>query len=127
MLQESRATLKLKTQKLSERTFQLRLQGELDIYTVGRLEAKLKEVQEKADEVVLDLAELEFMDGAGLRAIIAADKRARSKGSSLKIVEGSPSVHKVFCLTGFDERLHFIPPGAFGGDSKGSTGGVGAV
>ncbi len=104
---ESRATLKLRTQK-NDRLVVIFLEGELDIYSTGRLEGEIKEFQEKADELILDLSGLDFMDGSGLRAIIEADRRAREKGTSLKIVEGSSPVRKVFCITGYDQRLEFV-------------------
>ncbi len=127
MLHKPRTTLKLKTERLSDRSFMIRLQGELDIYGAGRLEAKIKEIQEAADELVLDLSGLEFMDGSGLRAIVEADNRARSKGSSLKIVEASWPVHKVFRLTGFDQRLQFVPSSGLHAQAEDSPGGLPAT
>jgi anti-sigma B factor antagonist len=105
--------LKLKSEEVGAGVFVISLEGELDIYSTASLESKIKEVQDKAEELVLDLSRLDFMDGAGLRAIIEADQRARAIGSSLKIVEGSSPVHKVFCLTGFDQRLNFVPTTTF--------------
>lgn len=105
--------MKLKSEEVDAGVFVISLEGELDIYSTARLESKIKQIQDKAEELVLDLSGLDFMDGAGLRAIIEADKRARAMGSSLKIVEGSSPVHKVFCLTGFDQRLNFVPAPAF--------------
>lgn len=109
---KSRATLRLRTQK-NDRLVVIFLEGELDIYSTGGLEAELREFQDKAEELILDLSGLDFMDGSGLRAIIEADRRARQAGTSLKIVEGSSPVRKVFCLTGFDQRLEFIPAPVF--------------
>jgi anti-sigma B factor antagonist len=109
---ESRTTLRLKTQK-NDRLVVIFLEGELDIYTTGKLEAEMREFQERAEELILDLSGLDFMDGSGLRAIIEADRRAREQGTSLKIVEGSSPVRKVFHLTGFDQRLEFVPAPVF--------------
>jgi anti-sigma B factor antagonist len=113
LLGESHATLRLRARDENENLVVIFLEGELDIYSTGKLEAKMKEVQDRAEEVVLDLSGLDFMDGSGLRAIIEADRRARERGASLKLVEGSSPVHRVFCLTGFDKRLQFVPAPAF--------------
>jgi anti-sigma B factor antagonist len=109
---QTRATLRLRTQK-NDRLVVIFLEGELDIYSTGKLEAEIREFQDKAEELILDLSGVDFMDGSGLRAIIQADRRAREAGTSLKIVEGSSPVRRVFYLTGFDRRLEFVPAPVF--------------
>jgi anti-sigma B factor antagonist len=52
------------------------------------------------------------MDSTGLRAVIAADARARERGARLVIVRAPEEVDRVFRLTRMDEHLEIVdePP-----------------
>jgi anti-sigma B factor antagonist len=74
--------------------------GALDIATTPQLERVLRERQSRARLVVLDLRDLEFMDCAGVHAIVDASARARRLGGRLVLVRGAPNVDRLFGLTG---------------------------
>ncbi|HEX6699084.1 MAG TPA: STAS domain-containing protein [Solirubrobacteraceae bacterium] len=74
--------------------------GELDIATTPELELTLSEPQAQVKLVVLDLRELEFMDGAGMRVIVRATHDARRIGRRLLLVRSGPVTNRVFALTG---------------------------
>jgi anti-sigma B factor antagonist len=87
--------------------------GELDLASAEVLEANLKELESsEPDVLVLDLRELEFMDSTGLRAVIAADARARERGGRLVVVRAPEEVDRVFRLTRMDQHLELVdePP-----------------
>jgi anti-sigma B factor antagonist len=87
--------------------------GELDLASAEVLEANLKELESsEPDVLVLDLRELEFMDSTGLRAVIAADARARERGGRLVVVRAPEEVDRVFRLTLMDQHLELVdePP-----------------
>lgn len=87
--------------------------GELDLASAEVLEAGLKELESaEPDVLVLDLRELEFMDSTGLRAVIAADARARERGGRLVVVRAPEEVDRVFQLTRMDQHLELVdePP-----------------
>lgn len=81
--------------------------GELDIATVPRLQAAMRDVDDAA-EVVLDLRGLRFLDTSGLRAVIEEDHLAADAGRRLSVVRGSASVQRVFELAGVSDRLPFV-------------------
>jgi len=69
----------------------LRLSGELDLASVEELEEAICVAEEStAREIVIDLADLEFMDSAGLRVLLRAHTRTRQDGQRLRFV---PSNH----------------------------------
>ena len=72
--------------------------GDLDIATSPQLEQALSE--SGARLVVLDLRELEFMDSAGVHAIVDASNNALRDGRRLILLRGTPSVDRLFALTG---------------------------
>ena len=77
------------------------VEGELDIATAPRLEAALIDVERNGTrEIVLDLANVQFMDSSGLRSLLSARRRAESAGRALRLVNVPPDVRRVFDVTG---------------------------
>lgn len=85
------------------------LVGELDIASAPRFEEGLTEVEGDSPGVlVLDLRRVDFIDSTGLRAVIAADERARAAGRRFVIVRGPAAVERVFNVTQLDQRLDIV-------------------
>jgi len=92
------------------------ISGELDLASAEKLESSLKQLEAGEPEVlVLDLRELEFMDSTGLRAVIAADSRARERGARLVVVRAPGEVDRVFRLTRMDQHLDLVDEPPAGG------------
>ena len=96
----------------SERTrggARVELQGELDMYSAGRLEQELEGLARDACQVVLlDLRRLEYVDSTGLAAILAAARRAGDDGRRLVVVRGPESIQWRFRTTGIDRLLEMV-------------------
>ena len=87
----------------------LTLEGELDLAGVPDLEAALATARaDGADEILVDLGALEFMDSSGLRCLVQADQRAAAEGWRLLLARGPAPVHRVFEITRMDQRLSFV-------------------
>lgn len=85
------------------------LVGELDIASTPRFEEGLASAETNTPGVlVLDLRAVEFIDSTGLRAVIAADERARSAGRRFVIIRGPAAVERVFSVTQLDQRLEIV-------------------
>jgi anti-sigma B factor antagonist len=85
------------------------LVGELDIASTPRLEEGLAEVEaDTPGTLILDLRRVDFIDSTGLRAVIAADERARSGGRRFVVVRGPAAVERVFNVTQLDQRLDIV-------------------
>ena len=83
----------------------VRLTGELDMTTAFRLERALRDAQDEAGQVVLDLRDLTFLDCSGIRVILGAAQRARRAGHRLTVVPGPAQVNRVFTLTGAADAI----------------------
>lgn len=84
------------------------LSGELDLATAPRLRAELQAVEASdAAEIVLDLADLSFIDSSGLQLIINAEARSRANGKRLALRRGQAPVHRIFELTATVDSLPF--------------------
>jgi anti-sigma B factor antagonist len=89
------------------------LTGELDIATAPRLEEEVRRLEaEGRGLIVLDLRGLEFMDSSGLRALLAADTRARERGARIVLVRGDDRIQRVLRITRLDERLEIVDDAA---------------
>jgi anti-sigma B factor antagonist len=84
----------------------LRAKGDLDAYTAPGLRTQLHDATAgDADLVVVDLADITFIDSAGLGALVGAHRRMREGGGRLRIVRPPALVARAFELTGLDEVL----------------------
>jgi anti-anti-sigma factor len=74
--------------------------GELTVATLPHLDRTLREPQVQARLVVLDLRELEFMDGSGAHALVSHAVRARKAGRRLVLLRGPANVDGMLTLAG---------------------------
>ena len=83
------------------------LEGRLDTNTSPELEEFAGELYAKGvADIVVDMAKCDFVSSAGLRVIVAMQKRAAT-GGSLRFRGVVPEVMDVFQMTGFDKILTF--------------------
>lgn len=86
--------------------------GELDIATGPRLSEGVEFLlRAREARLVLDLAGVTFIDCAGLSALLAIRRVARSLGGSVSVVEASPCVRRLVRLTGLEHVLGVVRPG----------------
>lgn len=81
----------------------LRLVGTVDVLTVGALTSTLQLASRwSTQDVQLDLGELEFIDVAGVRAIVRA-AAALDDGRRLVVARLAPGLRRVFGIVGWDQ------------------------
>lgn len=89
-------------------THVVELIGELDMQTARAFEDELKRVEATdAQEIIVDLSALKFINSDGLRAFIHANARSRRAGNRLMLVRGPDQVHKTFETSGLLPLLPF--------------------
>jgi anti-anti-sigma factor len=85
--------------------------GELDLETAGGLAESLEALRRSgADDIVLDLSRLRFMDCCGLRLILATNERAGRDGHRFALIPAPPAVQRLFDLTSTAALLPFVGP-----------------
>ncbi len=88
----------------------VRLHGELDMATSPALDKALTAAFDGAGTaVVVDLANLTFMDSTGIAVLLGARQRADEGGHSLVVRAPRRAVLKAFRLTGVDQILAIEP------------------
>lgn len=77
--------------------------GRVDTLTAPELEAAV--VLDGVEELVFDLAEVDYVSSAGLRVLLASQKRMM--GRKMVIANSKPAVKEVFDITGFSDIFTF--------------------
>lgn len=77
--------------------------GRIDTITAPELEAALE--FDGIEELVFDLAEVKYISSAGLRVLLASQKKMA--GKSMVVANAAPTVKEVFDLTGFSDIFTF--------------------
>ena len=101
-------SLSLETRE-EEGAVRIAVSGELDLSSALTFDDEVRRAEERLPEtLVLDLRKLRFMDSTGLRLIMSAHARARTRGRRLAIVLGSDAVKRLFRLAGVTRRLEIV-------------------
>lgn len=93
------------------------LTGEVDLASAPIVEDEMLRAEESEELIVLDLKHVSFMDSTGVRTVIAADKRLRERGATLRIVHVPSHVRRLFDMVGISAHLEIVdsPPNASNG------------
>lgn len=82
----------------------IELAGRLDTTTAPKLETELKKNISGVEELVLDLAALEYLSSAGLRVLLSAQKVMNRQGSMV-VRNANEIIMEIFEVTGFVDLL----------------------
>ena len=87
------------------------LSGDLDMSATFRLEPSVDRLLagEDVTELVLDLAEVAFVDSSGLGLLLTTYERSRYAETPMSIVGARPEIQRVFRLAGVDDVLPISP------------------
>lgn len=92
------------TKNKNDNFLTLKLEGRLDTTTAPQLENELSENLDGVTELTIDFAELSYISSAGLRVLLATQKKMNKQGS-MKLVNVNEIVMEVFEITGFVDIL----------------------
>jgi anti-sigma B factor antagonist len=79
--------------------------GEVDILTAPRLRQRLAALAGAGRPVITDLAQVSFIDAAGLHVLATAARQAAGSGGSLHVVSDRYVVWRLFTITGLDRQI----------------------
>lgn len=93
-----------------ESTVTVALHGEVDVLTVDQVRVALTEaLADRPRDIVVDLAELTFIDSTGLGALIFGFQRARDAGVRFRLAHPSRTVRQILVLSGLLEVVELKP------------------
>ncbi|MGI6098003.1 MAG: anti-sigma F factor antagonist [Dethiobacteria bacterium] len=93
--------------KLVRKNLIVRLKGELDHHTAScfREEVEREFEKEIAQNLVLNLGELTFMDSSGLGVILGRYRRITEKGGKVVVTNMQPQVERLYSLSGLQKII----------------------
>jgi anti-sigma B factor antagonist len=94
------------TQRMATR---LSVHGQLDLTAVGAFDEALTEAARGGGCVEIDLGEVDFIDGSGLRMLMDAENHARHASHRLRVVAASRCVRRLIDITATADRLSPLP------------------
>ena len=83
----------------------LAIEGRLDTTTAPELEEVITAMGEEIKALELDIKDLEYISSAGLRVLLAAQKKMTAAEGTMVVRNVGELVNEVFELTGFNEIL----------------------
>jgi anti-sigma B factor antagonist len=102
MTKENNA-MTIETEKKSEAAI-LKIAGRVDTTTAPALEEAIEQLDADVKDLQLDMTGVEYISSAGLRVLLAAQKKMQKIGT-MKLTGVCDSVMEVFEMTGFADIL----------------------
>lgn len=81
------------------------LAGEIEFevrHVFDKVMGSLDECPDDAPVIIVDLSGVTFLDSSGLGGLVGIQARARDRGQSVTLKRPSPSVLRLFQITGLD-------------------------
>lgn len=92
------------TKNAQDKRLTLALEGRLDTMTAPELEAQVDAIS-GIEELIFDLAALEYVSSAGLRVLLKAQKLMTAAAGTMKVISVNETINEVFEITGFVDIL----------------------
>ena len=90
--------------KLNGTELTIVLTGRMDTVTAPQLEAELKDCLNGVNSLRFDFSALDYLSSAGLRVLLAAQKRMNQQGS-MTLLGVNETIAEIFEVTGFSDIL----------------------
>lgn len=93
--------------KMSERqdSIIMQIKGEIEVFSLPQLQRKAEACLGSADQVVLDLRDLTYIDSAGLGFLVNFNDRLQTRDQRLCLSNLQPHVEKTFRIMHLDKIL----------------------
>lgn len=84
-----------------------KLDGWLDTASAPELGAEIDKI-EAAEAIIIDFDNVEYMASAGLRQIVACNRKAKEINADFSVINVGQETMSIFQLTGLDKKLNII-------------------
>ena len=93
------------TKNYNEKELTLSIEGRVDTITSKELEQEINDELGNFDSLIIDFTELKYISSAGLRVLIATQKRLQQENIPFVIKNVNDTVGEIFRMSGFDKIL----------------------
>ncbi len=92
--------LEIETMKTPDQIALVHLKGEIDLHTCSLLRDALRElIEQGCYRIVINLAEVPYLDSAALGVLVDAVRRVREHEGGISLVQTTPFVRRAFEIT----------------------------
>ena len=81
----------------------------LETENVSLFRQSIAPIMDQADDIVLDLSEVGFMDSTGLGAMLSCLRHMKAKAGTLRIAALTPEVRRLFDMVMMDRVFEIYP------------------
>ena len=93
------------TKNYNEKDLLMSVEGRIDTITSQELDKEINSEIGNFESLTLDFADLEYISSAGLRVLIATQKKLKASDIPLVIKNINDAVREIFRMSGFDKIL----------------------
>ena len=93
------------TKNYNEKDLLMAVEGRIDTITSQELDKEINSEIGNFESLTLDFTDLEYISSAGLRVLIATQKKLKASDIPLVIKNINDSVREIFRMSGFDKIL----------------------
>jgi anti-anti-sigma factor len=96
------------TKNYNEKELTLSVSGRIDTITSQELETEINKEMGNFNSLIMDFTNLKYTSSAGLRVLIATQKKLKADNISMIIKNVDDGVGEIFRMSGFDKVLKII-------------------
>lgn len=89
----------------NEKELTLSIEGRIDTITSQDLDKEIEEELGNFNSLIMDFTDLEYISSAGLRVLIATQKKLKAEDIPFVIKNVNDTVGEIFRMSGFDKIL----------------------
>lgn len=91
--------------KYNEKELTLYIEGRIDTITSQELEKEINDELGNFNSLIIDFTDLEYISSAGLRVLIATQKKLKPENIPFVIKNVNDTVNEIFRMSGFNKIL----------------------
>ena len=91
--------------KYNEKEITIEVKDRIDTVTAPDFENEILDEMGKFDSLIIDFTNLEYISSAGLRVLIATQKKLKPENIPMTIINVNDTINEIFRMSGFDKIL----------------------
>ena len=91
--------------KYNEKELTIEVKDRIDTVTAPDFENEILDEMGKFDSLIIDFTNLEYISSAGLRVLIATQKKLKPENIPMTIINVNDKINEIFRMSGFDKIL----------------------
>jgi anti-anti-sigma factor len=93
------------TKTYNEKKLTIEVGDRIDTVTAPDFENEINDEMGKFDSLIIDFSNLEYISSAGLRVLIATQKKLKPENIPMTIKNVNDTISEIFRMSGFDKVL----------------------